>query len=348
MELGIRNIFAVASWDHLSSKGELTFSPQQAIVWNDTQKRELVDLHHQDPSRIIVTGSQVFDEWFDRQPSLTREAFCARVGLRPDRPILLYLCSALLEGSAPESEFVVRWAKHLRASGHPVLRDCGILIRPHFKRGDEWRTVDFSGLGNIVCWPPAGDVPVDAQSKTDYFDSMYYATAAVGLNTSAMIEAGIVGRPVHTVLLPELRDNQEGTIHFHYLLKGPDALLRATRSLDDHARDLAAVLSGHDPDPERSRRFVKSFVRPGPAGVSATSNVVAAVEALAAAPAPEPAPVPGWTRAVRPFLRSYADAAADRVRRQKAEQRRQKDELLDAHRRKRRAAETVAHTQDVS
>ena len=27
MELGIRNVFAVASWDHLSSKGDLTFQP---------------------------------------------------------------------------------------------------------------------------------------------------------------------------------------------------------------------------------------------------------------------------------------------------------------------------------
>ena len=348
MELGIRNIFAVASWDHLSSKGELTFSPQHAIVWNDVQKRELVDLHQFDPGHVTITGSQVFDEWFDKRPSMPREAFCARVGLRADRPFVLYLCSALLEGSAPESEFVVRWIRHLRASDHPVLRECGILIRPHFKRGEEWASVDVGALGNTVCWPPAGSVPVDAASKTDYFDSMHHAAAAVGLNTSAMIEAGIVGRPVLTVLLPELRDNQEGTIHFHYLLKGPDALLHATRSLDDHARDLANVLTGHDPDPERSRRFVTSFVRPGPSDVAATTNFVAVVETLGAAAPPTPVIAPGWARLVRPFLRSHADAAAERVRQYKAAQRRHKDEILAEHRRKRRATETVAGTQDAS
>ena len=103
---------------------------------------------------------------------------------------------------------------------------------------------------------------MDERSKTDYFDSMYHAAAVVGLNTSAMIEAAIVGRPVHTVLLPEFSDNQEGTLHFHYLLDGPNALLRATRSLDDHAGDLADILEGRDPDPTRSARFVSAFVRP--------------------------------------------------------------------------------------
>jgi hypothetical protein len=336
-ELGIRNVFAVASWDHLSSKGELTVSPQQVIVWNEVQKREIVELHGIDPACVVVTGSQVFDEWFDRCASTTREAFCARVGLRSDRPILLYVCSALLEGSPPESAFVLRWARHLRQSEHSLLRECSILVRPHFKRGDEWQAIDFSGLGSIACWPPAGDVPVDARSKTDYFDSLYHAAAVVGLNTSAMIEAAIVGRPVGTVLLPEFRDSQEGTVHFHYLLKGPNALLRAARSLEEHEVDMAEVLEGRDPHPDRSARFVRHFVRPGAPGVAATTRFVETLEALTARPAPRPRPAPVWIRLCRPLLKPFADAAATRISRISDERRRQKDLVLADHRRKRRA-----------
>ena len=347
MELGIRNVFAVASWDHLSSKGELTFSPQRVFVWNEVQRREAIELHRIDHGRVVVTGCQLFDEWFQQEPSRTRDVFCATVGLRSDRPILLYVCSALLEGSPSEAEFVLRWARHLRASGHAALKDCGILIRPHFKRGDEWRRVDFAGLSNIACWPPIGDVPVDGRAKTDYFDSLYHASATVGLNTSAMIEAAILGRPVHTVLLPEFRDNQEGTLHFRYLLDGPDALLRAARSLDDHARDVASVLDGCDPDPERSRRFVRWFVRPC-GDEPATARFVEAVEALGTEPAPTPEPVPAWTRVIRPMLRPFANAAAERMRRIRAERRRQKERILLEHRRVRRAAEDLARARDVS
>jgi hypothetical protein len=335
IEMGIRNVFAVASWDNLSSKGELTFSPQQVIVWNDVQKREVTEMHDIDPERVEVTGAQVFDDWFEKRPSTTREEFCARVGLRADRPIVLYVCSALLEGSPPEPSFVEQWVRHLRSSSHRSLRDCGILIRPHFKRGAEWQAIRFEGLDNIVCWPPAGDVPVDARSKMDYFDSLHHASVVVGLNTSALIEAAILGRTVHTVLLPEFRDSQEGTVHFHYLLHGPDALLRASRSLDAHAEDLAATLTGHDSDPGRAARFVRAFVRPQ-TGVSATSRFVDTLESLAARPVPAPQPAPAWASLLRPALRPFARAAAERVRRIKDEHRRQKDQRREQHRRSRK------------
>jgi predicted glycosyltransferase len=333
LELGIRNVFAVASWDHLSSKGELNFSPQRVIVWNEVQKREAVELHGLDPSSIIVTGSQVFDDWFGRQPSTTREAFCERLGLRPDKPIVLYVCSSLLEGSPPERTFVVDWVKRLRSSGHPTLRDCGILVRPHHEHGEGWRRVSFEDYDNVACWPKAGDLPIDKRTKSDYFDSLYHASAAVGLNTSAMIEAAILGHPVFTVLAPEFQESQEGTVHFHYLLSGPNALLRSARSVDEHARDLAAWLEGHDPDPERSARFVRAFVRPRGLDTPATSVFVQELEALAALPPPAPLPVPLWTHVIRPILKPFADAAARRILAMEAASRQRAAERLEAHRR---------------
>jgi hypothetical protein len=260
------------------------------------------------------------------------------VGLPGDRPIVLYVCSALLEGDPPEPEFVLTWARHLRSRPPQALRDCSILVRPHFKRGDHWRGVDFGGLGNIVCWPPAGEVPVDSASKSDYFDSMYHASVVVGLNTSAMIESAIVGRPVHTVLLPAFRDSQEGTVHFHYLLDGPGAPLHSARSLDEHAGQVAAALEQRDPDPDRSARFVRAFVRPGRRDTAATTEFVDALEALAAQPAPAPEPAPWWAGVLRPALGPSATSAADRVRRASEERRQRKAAALDEHRRARQAA----------
>jgi hypothetical protein len=337
LELGIRNVFAAASWDHLSSKGLLNFTPQRILVWNDVQKNEAIDLYHLPADRIVVTGAQVFDDWFDKKPSTSREAFCARLGLRTDRPILLYVCSSLLEASPEEPAFVLRWIRHLRESRHPILQECGILVRRHPERAEGWDGIDFAGLDNVVCWPPLGESPVDERSKTDYFDSMYHAAAVVGLNTSAMIEAAIVGRPVHTVLLPEFWDNQEGTLHFHYLLDGPNAVLRATRSLDDHACDLAGILEGRDPDPSRSARFVGAFVRPRGIDVPSTTRLVAELEAVGSRPAPAPVPVPFLVRLMGPLIRRllqpYAKAVAEQIRLAQEEARRRGEQRLLEHRR---------------
>jgi hypothetical protein len=233
-----------------------------------------------------VTGAQCYDQWWGRPPSRSREAFCARVGLRPDTPFILYVCSSLFRGTVEETDFVLEWVRTLRGSADPRLKDVGILIRPHPARLKEWQEVDLSEYRNLAFW---GAHPVDDEAKDDYYDSMYYSAAVVGLNTSAFIEASVVGKPVHTVLLPEIStDNQEGTIHFHYLLTVNGGLLRAARSLEEHAALLAGSLAGDGGGDAKAAAFAAGFVRPFGADVPATPRFVDAVERAATAPAPAP------------------------------------------------------------
>src|SRR5262249_38671888 len=43
--LGIRTGICVASWDNLTSKGLLRSVPDRVFVWNETQRREAIELH---------------------------------------------------------------------------------------------------------------------------------------------------------------------------------------------------------------------------------------------------------------------------------------------------------------
>ena len=246
--LGIPTALCVWSWDHLSSKALIRTLPDRVLVWNPTQRQEAIDLHGVPADRVVVTGAQCFDRWFDQRPRRDRASFCRRVGLRDARPFLLWVCSALFRGSPEEASLVREWIRTLRQSGHTALRDVNILIRPHPSRMKEWRDIDLSQWDRVALW---GGNPVDADTRDDYFESLHYSAAVVGLNTSAFIEAAIVGRPVYTVLLPEFRENQEGTIHFHYLLSVAGGLLNSSRTLDEQAAQLGELLDGRGPDPER-------------------------------------------------------------------------------------------------
>ena len=280
----------VWSWDHLSSKAIIRDVPDRLFVWNDVQKREALEMHGVPPDRVVVTGAQCFDRWFDRQPSRTRVEFARHVGLPDDRPFVLWVCSALFPGSPSEAEFVMRWAAHLRAD--PRLGDVRVLIRPHPSRASEWDDVDWRTVPGVAFW---GGNPVDDQSRADYFDSLYHSAAVVGLNTSAFIEAGIARRPVLAILPPEFSASQGGTLHFRYLIEG--GLLTTSRSLGEHAAQLATMLEG--PPAEvmaRQQAFVRSFVRPRGLDVAATTVMADALEALAAAGPAEarrPAPLVG-------------------------------------------------------
>ena len=289
--LGLRTVLCVGSWDHLSSKSVLREIPELVTVWNNTQKQEAIELHHVPEERIVVTGAQCYDQWFNRRPSRSRQEFCERVGLDPSKPFVLYVCSSLFKNTANEALFAESWIQQVRSSADPALRDVGILVRPHPRRLEEWQQVDLTEFKNVTLF---GDHPVDEASKDDYFDSLYYAAAVVGLNTSAMLEAAVVGKPVLSIVVPEIsRDNQEGTIHFHYLLEVGGGLLILSRSLEEHVAQLAATLTAPALGMERARRFTEGFIRPHGLEEAATPRFATAIEGAAArrAPAPERTPV---------------------------------------------------------
>ena len=299
---GLRTAVAVWSWDHLTSKARLREWPDRLLVWNDTQRDEATSLHHVPAERVVVTGAQCFDQWFDRAPSRTREEYCSDAGLDASRPFVLYVCGALFRGSPSEAAFVSRWIDTVRSSSSPVVRDAGILIRPHPQRMYEW---DGIQLPAGVAF--RGGHPIDQAGRDEYFDAMHHASAVVGINTSAMIEAAIAGRPVLTVLLPEFHQNQRGTLHFRYLLDGPNAVLHTTHDLDAHVAQLDAALAGQLPD--RNPGFVRSFIRPRGLDCAATPAFAAALESQVAAPAPAPLGDGVSERVWRPVIQAWYAAA---------------------------------------
>jgi hypothetical protein len=340
--LGVPTALCAGSWDHLSSKGLIRAMPDRIVVWNQTQKREAIEMHGVPEGVIDVTGAQVFDEWFDRHPVLEREPFCRKVGLDPAQPYVLYVCSALLEGSPAETEFLLRWIETLRAT--PALRHMGILVRPHPKRAAELEAAALGAAAGVAVWPRCGLAPTTAETKADYFDSLYHAAAVVGINTSALIEGGIVGRPVLTIIDPAYAGNQEGTLHFRYLVDG--GLLHVARTFDEHAAQLALAIA--TPDARRNESFVRSFVRPNGLDQSATPLVIASIEQVAAR-RPSPQPVSLAARVGRLLLWPAARGTAGRFGNQVARARRRKAEDAERSRRRdeavaRRLAERAART----
>jgi hypothetical protein len=255
--LGIPAGIFVTSWDNLTNKGSLKFVPERVFVWNEVQARDAVELHRIPRERVVLTGAHVFDEWFERQPTRTREELLRQLGLDPTRPYLVYLCSSGNVARNDEPEFIQRWVAAIRSSGDERLRRINIVVRPHPNVRN--RPTDL-GHENVVVWPPEGAYPVASSARDDFFDTLAHGAAVVGMNTTAMIEAAILGKSVLTVRVPEFA--QETTLHFHYLLNENGGFLHVASDLDEHVHQLASVLDEDAAGAERRSSFVESFVRP--------------------------------------------------------------------------------------
>jgi hypothetical protein len=282
--LGLRTGICVASWDNLTSKGLLGFVPERVFVWNETQRLEAVELHGIPADRVVATGAARFDDWFAQRPSTSQDQFTRKLGLDPERPYVLYLCSSSFV-APDEVGSVSRWLESLRGADDQRLRGVGVVVRPHPKRYEPWRGVDLSRFGNALVWPRDGGLLEHVENRADFYDSVAHSAAVVGVNTSAMLEAAIAGKSVYTLVSPEFA--QEGTIHFHYLLHENGGFLHVAESQDEHLAQLSLGLSRGGEEADRTRRFVEAFLRPGGPDRSATSIYADAVEQLAHLPVGE-------------------------------------------------------------
>src|SRR2546428_2224897 len=143
------------------------------------------------------------------------------IGLDPGRPTILYLGSSTFVAPR-EPEFVTAWLAALRASEDDRIRGANVLVRPHpgTVRTKPWAE-----------WKPTGErvallKSVMRSSGQDLFDQLSACDAVVALNTSAEIEAAILGKPVLTVRAGALAPGQEGQLHFRYLLEEHGGFVR--------------------------------------------------------------------------------------------------------------------------
>ena len=286
--LGIATGMLVYSWDNLSTKGGLHTMPDRVFVWNKRQRREAVQLHGVSRDRVVITGAPRFDPFLACKPTVGRSTFYTSLGLNPKKRLVMYVCSSAFV-SGDELPFIRRWLHELRASPFDSVRDCNVIVRPH----PDVSLVDIempatkpdwgSNIAAAVRRPFEDDraVVLNTTSVTPQglFECLWHSHAAVGLNTSAEIEAALTGRAVLSILAGDAADGQESTLHFHYLRsEHHDGFVRAASSFAEHTEQLDAVLRTWKGVGKQARRRAMSFVRPHGRATPVSHTLAEAIE----------------------------------------------------------------------
>jgi hypothetical protein len=283
--LGLPTVVGAASWDHLTSTGLIRIVPDVVSVWNHAQRAEAVDLHRIPPSRVRLTGAQSLDHWFEPRPPEAAHQFRARLGLPPGSSVILYVGSS--KNMAPgdrEPRFVERWLTALRASSAPALRGARVIVRPHPANTEPWTGDALAALQRqgVTVWPLSySGMPLSDAEIEEFHDTLLACDAVVGVNTTAMIEAAIVGRPVLTVRDAAFTHSQRETLHFQHLVADREGCALVARSLDEHIAQLERTVTHPGERSEILAAFVGTFVRPFGLDDRATDRLCDVIEDVA-------------------------------------------------------------------
>ncbi len=255
--VGIPTVVSVLSWDNLTTKGLIHIHPDLTLAWNQTHFKEAMEIHRIRSNKMVITGAPLFDKWFQAEHlGIERKAFCRRVGLPPERPFVAYLGSSV--NIARDETWLVReLARCLRTHQNPDIRRMNILIRPHPANARVYQQFKET---QVCVWPKEGALPDSEESKRDFYNTLRYCVATVGINTTGMIDAVIADKPCVTIMTEYYRATQSQAVHFQHLLDAD--VLEIAKTAEECADVIEMLWKGADVKQKARRQFVLDFVRP--------------------------------------------------------------------------------------
>ena len=198
--LGIPTMALIPSWDNVSTKNRMLFQYDGYLVWSERTRQELHERYPHTRTRpVYVVGAPQFDVFFQPRFHVSREAFCAANGLRPDRPFIVYAVGSpnFLKGEPDGAEYLARRV----AAGD--LGDVQLLVRPHPIHDNAEMVHRFAGLGDRVRLQATSrpGTPLTARSQdehaiVDWVNTFRHADVVVNLSSTVTIDAAIFDRPI--------------------------------------------------------------------------------------------------------------------------------------------------------
>lgn len=271
VKAGVPTVLPALSWDYVTTKTLIYPHPDRFLVWNRHQVAEAVWHHGIPMEKIGIIGATQFDGWFGNlKPMRSREEFCKENKLDPASPIVVYFGSSF--NVAQDERWILEqlW-RALRASSDTSLQKTQLVLRPHPMNYKYYR--DFN-LERTAIVPKEGAIPDTAEARQLFFDTVFHAVAVIGVNTSAMLEAAILGKPIISFIAERYNKTQSEAAHFRALL-GAGAM-ELVRTPEEFAEVVAKLLLGIDDFKNARENFVRDFIRPQ--GLEKSSGEAAADE----------------------------------------------------------------------
>lgn len=251
-KMGIPTLGNLNSWDN-AWKG-LRIRPDVITCWSNNNVQEVSTLNAYKPEAVKVIGAPAFDPYFAPDAQWTREAFCSRLELNPERPILVFATLGQFSQQIDETnplEVLLRAIDDSKIRNqpqvilrlHPWSRDT--FFKPFIERSD----VTVSRYENYIPglgWAPTRDEVIMAGNLLKHADVVLSPGSTMSIEPAIFDTPTIV--PVFNEYMPEVFDdyfkrtwiNQHfGRLHKNNwipIVRSADAMINAVnRALEDPA-----------------------------------------------------------------------------------------------------------------
>ncbi len=196
--MGIPTAAFIFSWDNLTSRSRIFVPYDFFLVWNRQMHDQLLGLYPEiRPHQVRITGTPQFDFHFQSEYLLTREELCARIGLDPRRPYVLYT-TGMDSDFLDEYKIVEAVIEHLQktdAKNRPQL-----VVRTYLKgTSPEMLALAARGTPDVVfppiLWEKKWMMPM-YEDLAIYSSLVHHASLGINAASTVSLELMMHDKPV--------------------------------------------------------------------------------------------------------------------------------------------------------
>ena len=199
LRLGIPVFAMIPSWDNISTKRRMEIPYDGYLLWSERQAAELREFYpNRSSAPVRRTGAVQFDVFFQDRFTEPRAAWCARHGLPPERPVIVYAVGS--PNFLDEVPGAVAFAERVAAG---ELGDVTLLVRPHPIHDEGELEHHLAGTGERVVVQRTARPGEKRHQRTqsadavlDWVSTFRHADVVVNLSSTVTVDAAICDTPV--------------------------------------------------------------------------------------------------------------------------------------------------------
>jgi hypothetical protein len=247
------------SWDHFTTKTAPLRRVDALAVWNETMKRQAVEIHGYRPEQVCVAGVPQFDNYARPSSFLSRKAFLKKIGADPTKKLIAL--TTIPPVLYTYHDVVIDELLAAMRSG-ALSAEAQLLVRVH-PRDDIAKYDRFMGEPDVIVEKPFNQTLVAEGSNVDpsrdnrlhLANTLKHSDVIVNVASTIAIEAAILDTPVVNIAFDgyEQRTFIDSSRRFyqytHYKPLVDIGAVRVAPSPADMVAEVAAYLA----DPARDR-----------------------------------------------------------------------------------------------
>lgn len=261
---GIPSVAVNFSWDNLTVYPRHVRKTDYLICWNNTMKREALELHGFREDRIFVSGTPRFDHYFRAETApVSRNDFLSKKGLNPKHKTILF--AAKTQGVFYK-DFIrsfIGWRKN------GELSSVNLFVRIHPL--DSLSAYDeFMGIENIHI-ERAGTLKQDDSEKGQKIEmnkddllnmkhTLQYTDICLNVSSTVSIEAMVFDKPVINIGFVPLFSDILSFPHYRPLIE--KKAVRVARSMEDLLGLIQRYLKNPAADKAGRQEIIDAMIRP--------------------------------------------------------------------------------------